>query len=74
MTIPPYSAGEVVDTTGAGDTFNRTLIAVLAMNKGLVKAVRMATITEGISVTRHGAAGSIPLKTEMMQKLIDVVC
>ncbi len=65
--IPAFSAGEVVDTTGAGDTFNGTLTAALAMHKDLEEAVRIAIVAAGISVTRHGAAGSIPVKSEVMK-------
>lgn len=64
--IPVFSYGTSVDTTGAGDTFNGTLTAALTMGKGLEEAIEMAVIAAGISVTRHGAAGSIPTEAEVM--------
>lgn len=63
--IPAFSAGTAVDTTGAGDTFNGTLAGMLAGGASLEQAVRMAVVAAGISVTRHGAAGSIPTKAEL---------
>lgn len=63
--IPPFTCGKVVDTTGAGDTFNGVLTAMLAMGKTVEKAASVAAVAAGISVTRHGAAGSIPTKAEI---------
>lgn len=65
--IPAFQCGEAVDTTGAGDTFNGTLTAALAMNKNLEEAARIAVVAAGISVTRHGAASSVPFKIEVVQ-------
>lgn len=63
--IPAFSCGQAVDTTGAGDTFNGFLTAGLALDMGLCEAARMAAVAAGISVTRPGAAGSIPTKQEV---------
>ncbi len=63
--IPAFSCGQAVDTTGAGDTFNGFLTAALAVGKNLPDAARIAAVAAGISVTRHGAAGSIPTKAEV---------
>lgn len=65
--IPVFSYGTAVDTTGAGDTFNGTLTAGLALGETLENAVRLAAIAAGIGVTRKGAAGSIPQKDEVMK-------
>ena len=67
--IPAFSCGTTLDTTGAGDTFNGTLTAALAMDKSLEEAVRMAVVAAGISVTRRGAASSIPEKSEVMNHM-----
>lgn len=63
--IPAYSCGAAVDTTGAGDTFNGFLTAALSLGKPLCEAARLAAVAAGISVTRCGAAGSIPTKAEV---------
>ncbi len=63
--IPPFQAGTVIDTTGAGDTFNGFLAGMLAGGASLEQAVRWAVTAAGISVTRPGAAGSIPTMTEI---------
>lgn len=49
-----------VDTTGAGDTFSGVLAAMLAGNKSVEEAIMMAGRAAAVSVTRKGAAGSIP--------------
>lgn len=58
--VPAFSAGAPVDTTGAGDTFNGVLVGALATGQDFQKAVKMAVVAAGISVTRHGAVSSIP--------------
>lgn len=63
--IPAFSAGTAVDTTGAGDTFNGFLTGALALGKPLQEAARLAAVAAGISVTRKGAAGSIPTMEEI---------
>ena len=63
--IPAFSCGRAVDTTGAGDTFNGFLTAALSQGRSLHEAARLAAVAAGISVTRHGAAGSIPTKAEV---------
>ena len=62
--IPAFSC-KPVDTTGAGDTFNGVLTAMLATGKSLTEAAKIASVAAGISVTRPGAAGSIPNKAEV---------
>jgi len=58
--LPAYRAGEVVDTTGAGDVFNGALAAALARGATLREAAQRAVVAAGISVTRRGAAISVP--------------
>lgn len=63
--IPSFSFELPVDTTGAGDTFNGYLVGGLMSGMGLYEAACLATVASGISVTRHGAAGSIPFMAEV---------
>lgn len=66
-TIPAVSVGEVVDTTGAGDTFNGVLAAVLSEGKDQSTAARMANLASSIGVTRKYAVSSIPTKAEILK-------
>jgi ribokinase len=50
----------VVDTTGAGDTFNGVLAAGLAAGSELGDAVRVAVVAAGLSVSQPGARGGMP--------------
>jgi ribokinase len=50
----------VVDTVGAGDTFNGALAAALARGEALPRAVRWANAAGALSVTGRGAIGGMP--------------
>ncbi|GGM63527.1 ribokinase [Microbacterium saperdae] len=56
----PAPQVEPVDTTAAGDTFVGYLVAALAIDTPLRLAVEVATVAASLSVTRLGAAESIP--------------
>ena len=64
-TIPAVEIGSVVDTTGAGDTFNGVLAATLAEGMDLINAVTTANLASSIGVTRKYAVSSIPTKNEI---------
>jgi len=63
--VPPMSLGPVVDTTGAGDAFNGGLVAALSEGQPMAQALRFATATAALSVTRAGAAASMPQRYEI---------
>lgn len=63
--VPAVSAGPVVETTGAGDAFNGGFAVALAEGRDVVEAVRFGCATAGISVTRAGAARSMPARAEI---------
>lgn len=51
---------KAVDTTGAGDTFTGYFLAGIAAGRRIEEAMELASVAAGISVSRHGAAVSIP--------------
>lgn len=51
---------EVIDSTGAGDTFTGYFLANYSRDNSIELCLRKATVAAGISVTRKGAASSIP--------------
>ena len=63
--ITAYAHGEVVETTGAGDAFNAGFAVALSRQRDLPDAVRFGGIVAGISVTRPGAAASMPDASEV---------
>lgn len=58
----PAPAVAVVDTTGAGDTFNGVMAAMLNDGHDLVAAVRIAVSAASLSVQKAGAIASIPAR------------
>lgn len=56
---------DVVDTTGAGDTFCGYFLASMAQERPVREALRMASAAAALSVTQQGAAQSIPDKKEV---------
>ena len=63
--IPAMAAGPVVETTGAGDAFNGGFATALSEGLDAITAAKFATATAAISVTRAGAAGSMPLRDDI---------
>lgn len=62
--VPCFKAGEVVDTSGAGDAFNGAFALALAERMSLPDALRFASAVAGISVTRQGTAPSMPSRAD----------
>ncbi|WP_263701349.1 ribokinase [Bacillus thuringiensis] len=63
----PSIAVDVVDTTGAGDTFNGALAVALSEGEALQKAIRFANIAGGLSVTKLGAQGGMPTRDKVRE-------
>ena len=59
----------VVDTTGAGDAFNGAFSVALSKNKNYKEAIDFANLVAGISVTREGAANSMPTIDEIEENI-----
>ena len=59
----------VVDTTGAGDAFNGALSVALSQNKTYKQSIEFANLVAGISVTKEGAANSMPTKKEIEESI-----
>ena len=63
--VPPFAAGRVVETTGAGDAFVGGFAAALAYGADPLDAARFGSATAGISVTRAGTAPAMPRRAEI---------
>ena len=63
--IPAVIAGDVVETTGAGDAFNGGFAAALAQKQSPVDAAHFAAAVAGLSVTRAGTAPSMPTRAQV---------
>lgn len=58
-----------VDTTAAGDTFTGYFIAGIMNGLSIELSMKRATVASAISVTRAGAAASIPTKEEVDEQV-----
>lgn len=56
---------DVVDTTGAGDTFCGVLAAALAQGRDLPEAAKRASAAGALAVTRPGAQAAVPTAAEV---------
>lgn len=64
----PGVRADVVDTTGAGDTFTGVLAATLAAGAGLDAAVARAVVAGALAVETMGAVPSIPSAAQIEQR------
>ena len=62
----PGVAAEVVDTTGAGDTFNGALASRIAQGEELRSAIVFANTAASLSVGKPGAQGGMPTTEEVL--------
>ena len=63
--FPSPPATEVIDTTGAGDTFNGVLAAGLAAGDAITDAIDTAVLAASLSVGAAGARAGMPAETEI---------
>ena len=64
--IIPSVKVKAIDSTGAGDIFHGAFTYFIGMNYPLEEAIRLASITGAISVTRIGSRFSIPRLEEVL--------
>ena len=70
IVIPTYEV-EVVDTTGAGDTFNAAFAVALAKEQDIHKSLKFANRAASLSVTKFGAQGGMPTREEVERELVE---
>lgn len=67
--VVPAIRAEVVDTTGAGDTFAGYLAAELAKGLAMTDAVKRAVVAGAIAVERAGALQSVPSAADVDDRM-----
>ncbi|NCA97987.1 MAG: ribokinase [Clostridia bacterium] len=65
----PASPATVVDTTGAGDTFNAALAYAWSQNLSLDKVLLFANCAAGLSTEKFGAQGGMPTLAQVTARL-----
>ena len=71
--IPARAYGRVVDTTGAGDTFNGVLCALLADGHRIDECARAACAVASLEVTGKYALSSIPSASEIEKIIKEII-
>lgn len=69
QTVPAYPC-DVVDTTGAGDTFNGALAVALSEGQSFETAIQFANMASSFAVSALGAQGGIPTR-EVVDKALN---
>jgi ribokinase len=69
IAIPGFSV-PVVDTVAAGDCYNGALAVALSEQMSMVMALRFATASAALSVTKSGAQPSIPSRADVDRFLL----
>ncbi len=67
--LVPALKVKAVETTGAGDAFNGGLATAIAEKMPIDTALKFATCTSAISVTRKGSSPSMPKREEIVALL-----
>jgi ribokinase len=68
--VPSFKV-EVVDTTGAGDTFNVAFGTAIAEGQSMEEILRFANRAASLSVTGFGAQGGMPTRDDVERKLAE---
>lgn len=68
VVVSGYSV-EAVDTTGAGDTFNGAFAVAIAEGMSIKDSLKFANRAASLSVTKFGAQGGMPTRTEVEESL-----
>lgn len=63
---------EVVDTTGAGDSFNGAFACGIASGRSVEDSVKFAIAVSALAVTKFGAQGGMPTREDVEQFLSQV--
>ena len=64
--LPSYRADKVVDTTAAGDVFGAAMLLEYLEHGDITHAVKYASAAGAVTVSRPGAATSVPTAAEVL--------
>lgn len=66
ITVPSMNV-DIVDTTGAGDTFTGAFGVAISQGQDLQKAIHFANCAAGLSITKMGAQKGMPTLDEVLK-------
>lgn len=71
--LPALQLGEIVDTTGAGDTFNGNFVAGLINEFNLEQSIIRAIIASSMKIRHETPQNGIPKKTELEKMIKNII-
>ncbi len=71
LNIKSMKIDNVVDTTGAGDTFSGAFSFSLSVDMNLEKAIEFSNVAAGLSITKKGAQSGMPSYEEVIKGIQD---
>lgn len=66
VNVPSYKV-PIIDTTGAGDTFNGAFVYALSKEANLKTSIQFANLVAAISIQKYGAQGGMPTLSEVKE-------
>jgi len=66
---PAYQAGQVVDTSGAGDALDGAFLYGITHGMSPVEAARLGCVAAGLKVCERGTARAMPHRAQVMEAL-----
>lgn len=67
--VPAYKAERVVDSVGAGDTFNAGFINGLIAGHSLIDCARIGATAAGLMIQRRGVVESLPIQEAVYSRI-----
>lgn len=69
--VPSMDVANIVDTTGAGDTFSGAFAYGIGRGDTLIKAIQFANVAAGLSITKKGAQAGMPQLSEVEKETLE---
>jgi len=65
--VPSFKPKKVVDTTGAGDTFNGAFAVGIVSGLSMEESIKFSNLASSLSIQKPGAQGGMPTLEEMRE-------
>lgn len=70
LKVPSIDVEDVIDTTGAGDTFSGAFAFAVSVRMTLEESINFANVAAGLSIRKKGAQAGMPVRSEVEDRLM----